>query len=299
MEVDTEDIIRAAEGVDFGNQEEVTKFYRTFVKPTFKELLLEYRYINILSSPKTHIVNAFTNLGQTIFTAPATKLFTSEFSKIPSYYKGAFKAIPEASKLASDALKGNIRIERPDLTRMPTGNKFLMFGAPIPRALEASDVFFRTLIYQGELASGVSEEVAKKRAAYFVYRQALDPKNESGQGHLLSAIDNFTTSVYHLRKKHPLVAWFIPFVQTPMNIYKQMLEYSPIGFATIPGSAEKQRQVSKALMGTLLALGAYLALKDRTTWSVPRGKKEKELFYAAGKQPFSIKIGDTWINYSR
>ena len=49
-------------------------------------------------------------------------------------------------------------LSRPDLAtlaakgeyKIPTGNKFLQMFQTIPRALEAGDVFFRTLIRNGE-----------------------------------------------------------------------------------------------------------------------------------------------------
>ena len=50
---------------------------------------------------------------------------------------------------------------------------------------------------------------------------------------------------------------------------------------------------------TVFAGAGWLALKDRTTWAAPTAQKEKDTFYAAGMQPYSIKIGDKWVAYSR
>jgi hypothetical protein len=309
--VEIEKIIKEAEGVDFNNQEQVTNFYRKFVKPKIWDLINEYRYINLLSSPKTHIVNLFSNLIQVSGLAPATKVFSGDIKGAKAYYQGAINSIGEASTKALEALKGITFVERPDVPRLPTGSKILKPFRYIPQALEASDVFFRTIAYEGELASqlaqgvskGEAEELAKEKASYFVFRKALDPKNKTGQGKLLSAIDNLTAMIYKSRSV-PIfgkaISWYIPFIQTPMNIAKQMIEYSPAGVTTLPGAKNKKEQLAKAYIGSLVfALAAYLVYKNDSTWSIPSGKKEKELFYASGRQPFSIKIGDTWVGYSR
>jgi hypothetical protein len=81
-----------------------------------------------------------------------------------------------------------------------------------------------------------------------------------------------------------------------MNFAKQWIEYSPLGIATLPGAGNKREQLAKALLGsTIAAVGAKFALDGNTTWDVPTDPKEKELFYAAGRKPFSIKMGDKWV----
>ena len=319
----TDDILKAAEGVDFTNAQQVTNFYRKFVKPNLSEIIDEYRYINLLSSPKTHIVNAFSNILQTTLLRPATRLASGlidpiaskltgkerQFyvSQVPAYYKGAFNSLGEAIGGFSRALKGQTLIERPDIKRIPTGLKIFRPFQAIPRLLEASDIFFRTLATGGEvealMSKGVKETDAIRQAAdtaaELVFRKALDPSNKTGQGAVLASIDKLTSAVYKLRNV-PVVKWFIPFVQTPMNILKQGLEYSPLGITTLPGATNKVEQLGKTMIGSTVFAGAgWLALNDRTTWAVPTGQKEKDTFYAAGMQPYSVKIGNKWVAYSR
>lgn len=323
----TDEIVKASENVNFENPKEVTAFYRQFVKPNMGEILNEYRYINLLSSPKTHIVNAFSNLLQAGAVSPGTKLFTGAVDaigstltgkqrenyvrEVPAYYKGLFNSIGEATDKMSKAFKGESFIERPDVSRLPTGK--LGGLQAIPRALEASDAFFRTLIKGAEkealaykytrmgkeISAAKLDSIATDKASYFVFRKALDSANKTGQGKLLANIDRLTESIYTLRKV-PGVSWFIPFVQTPMNILKQGIEYSPLGVATLPGAANKTEQIGKALLGsTVMAGTAYAIQAGDSTWSAPVGEKDKEAFYAAGRQPYSIKIGNEWVSYSR
>jgi len=85
-----------------------------------------------------------------------------------------------------------------------------------------------------------------------------------------------------------------------MNILKQGIEYSPLGITTLPGAANKTEQLAKSMVGSSVLLGAsWLAMNGRTTWATPTSPKEKEAFYASGRQPYSIKIGDNWVSYSK
>src|SRR3990167_1200580 len=85
-----------------------------------------------------------------------------------------------------------------------------------------------------------------------------------------------------------------------MNIAKQSLEYSPLGFSTMLGAQNKTEQFTKALMGTGIGLGtAMLVGSDRLTWGEPANANQKAKFRSAGLQPYSIKIGDKWVSYSK
>ena len=330
--IETDKIVKAAEKVDFNDLQQVTNFYRQFVPPSWTELIDEYRYINLLSSPRTHIVNTFSNLLQTTLLNPATRLASGAvdfvlaaltgrereiyMKEVLPYARGVLNAFPRAVSSFLDALKGKIRIERPDIPRISTGAKLFKPFQVIPRMLEASDVLFRTLIEEGErqalamrfakqgkelTAKALSEidEVAKEKAAYYVFRAPLDASNKGGQGKLLSAIDKLTSVVYQLRGV-PGVKWFVPFVQTPMNIFKQGIEFSPLGLATLPGATNKTEQLGKTIIGSSVFLGAAaLGLHGRLTWSAPTSAKEKEAFYNSGRQPYSVRLGDNWVSFSK
>lgn len=332
--IESKDILAAAKGVDFNDEASLTKFYRKFVKPSLGEILDEYVYMNILSSPKTHIVNTSSNILQLIGLNPLTKLAVGTIdavasgltgkdrehyiSEIPAFYKGAANAFPQAFKTAADVMRGKKTVDRPDLKGLPTLSKFTKYatlglGKYIPRALEASDVLFRTMIEGGELESALSKltspatekqmlaakKKAKDKSEYYVFRKAPDAANETGQGALLSEIDKMTNAIYRMREVAGL-KWFIRFVQTPMAIAKQGLEYSPLGVATLPGAKDKTEQAGKAALGSIVFAGAsWLALAGRSTWGAPRGEKERNEFYAAGLQPYSLRIGDRWYSYSK
>lgn len=292
------------------------------VPPGASELFDAYRYQNLLSNPRTQARNTVSNLFNTMITRPATlaarastdwfgaTLFGKErqyyAKEIPSYYKGLFNSIGDAVEASKGAWKGDVPIGQPDLQSVRAlRNKSVPKALTvIPRFMEAQDRFFSSLISAGEFAAqkakGVADDVAEKEAhkvaEYSLFRSILDPNNTTGQGKLLSGIDKLSETVTKFGQNHNAFRWFVPFIRTPMNVTKQMIEYSPLGLATLPGSTRKTEQLSKALSGSMLTMiGAKLALDGNTTWEAPKDEKERQLFYESGKRPYSIKVGDKWV----
>lgn len=286
----TDEVVEAAAKVNWDNAQEVTKFYRSFVKPSLGEVIDEYRYNNMLSNPRTHIRNTFSNLVQTFVTRPATLAGQGRPVEAAKYYTGAIRSFPDAIQAFTKSFKGDVAMSKPDMEHISTTKLPKLLSVPT-RAMEASDKFFSTLIKGGETARGASAQDAAKIAEYSLFRSGLKPE---GQGKLLNAIDDITAWTYKAPKP---VRWFVPFIRTPMNVAKQWIEYGPQGLATLPGSANKREQLGKAIVGSMVtAVGAGLAMEGRTTWAAPTDQKQKELFYATGRKPFSIKINDKWVS---
>ena len=286
----TKRISEEAAKVDWNNSNSVFKFYRKFVKPSITNVLDEYRYNNMLSNPRTHMRNAFSNMLQTFFTRPATLLAQGKVKETGQYYKGAFSSLPKAVKAFSESFKGIKPIEKPDISFAPTG-KMPKFMTIPTRAMEAGDKFFSAIIEGGELARGATQKQASEVASYSLFRQTVSPK---GQGALLNAIDSATKWMYKAPKA---VRWFVPFIRTPMNYAKQWVEYSPTGVSTIIGATNKREQLAKTILGSIASVvGGKMALDGRTTWAVPTDSKEKKYFYDEGKIPFAIKIGNKWVS---
>lgn len=331
----SDDILKAAKGVDFKDANQATQFWRHFVAPTLGEYVDAIRYNSMLSSPNTHINNAFGNVLQSAVVAPIEKTLTGTLDFLgssiarkprsalaaegPSYAKGYWSSIGDASHAFANTLKGKNLSTNLDINRIPLGDKTLrskIIGSTeyVGKLLEASDQFFTKLTEGGEAAAlrsrqkagikvkGDITEEAQKRAAYRLFRQDL---HNPDQGPLLEAVDFLTGTIQKARSaNNPVVStvakFTLPFVKTPMNILKQGIEYSPFGVSTIPGAANKTEQLSKTIIGTsAMAATSLLATSGRTTWAVPTDPKKKAAFYAAGLQPYSVKIGNQWVSYTK
>jgi hypothetical protein len=319
-----EEILEAGRKIDWNNAEEITAFYRKFKPATIAEKLDEFRYTNMLSSPNTHINNTFSNFIQTAVLAPVEKTIRGTLSfaesrltgKEQEYFagqgidfaKGYWKSLPDAWTNLKNTISTDSTLTKPDVNLIPTSNsKFRKLYTTPLRALEASDQFFRTLVKGGEMESlkrqGITgakaAKMAEREADYRTFRQAFDPDGKLGQNKVLQVWDKWNSAIGNLRNV-PGGKYLVPFLQTPTNILKQGLEYSPLGFSTVPGASDPMGQLSKAVVGSTVFAGAYaMANSGLTTWDAPTNSTEKSEFYAAGLQPYSVKIGDKWVSYSK
>lgn len=288
----------------------------------FNDYFTAYRYQNMLSSPRTQLRNIYFNLAQTYMFRPAQMVFEApidmvrarytgtpqeKFLKdIPTYYKNVFNSFGASIDALAQTWKGNTPIDvmNPDLNRLKLDKlpKSLSF---VQRAMEGMDQFFKANMGAGvkavALSHGKTEAEAIAEATrisnYSLLKGATDAKNKTGQGAFLSGIDDATNAFNGLVKRIPLFNWFVPFVNTPMKFAKMWAEHTPgVGLFTLPGHANKTEQLAKQAMGSLVMLyGAKQAWDGNTTWSAPKGEADKQLFYASGKKPYSVRIGDRWV----
>lgn len=331
---DIDAIKKAAEGVDFTNAKQAADFYRKFVKPTAGDWIDLIRYNSMLSSPKTHIVNIASNFLNVGAVAPIEKTLTGTLdflgSKITGKDRKAFAGegavyaahaaanIKEAAFRFADVMRGKSAQTNLDTRHIPIATKGLKGGVVTTlgfpsRLLEGMDQFFTAMAEGGQkgalkyrASKGVDVDdiagEAAKDAAYRLYRQK---PLADGQGRLLDAVDQFTVMVQGLRNNdNPIVStvakFTVPFLQTPMNIFKQGLEFSPVGFATLPGSADKTTQLSRAIIGSSVFAGAATLLaSNRITWGEPINATDKANWRASGMQAYSVKIGNKWVSYQK
>lgn len=332
---EADDIIEASKGVDFTNPEAVAAFYRQFVKPKASDWIDLIRYNSMLSSPTTHLVNIMSNFVNTGIVAPIEKTVSGLVDATRSaifgtqrthfageglaYAKGYYSNLRTASQKFWDAfgqktLSGNIDTRSIPMALEGTRARKVENALAIPsRLLEAADQFAVSLVESGaegglryKAARGVDVgDIAARssdEAAYRLYRQRIGSRNE---GPLLGAIEFIPQKLLEARAStNPVVRniskWSFPFVNTGTQLFKQGVEYSPLGLATLAGNPAKVEQLTKAAIGTATAIAiATLAEGDRITWAEPTDTEQKNAFRAAGMQPYSVKIGDTWVQYSK
>ena len=129
-----------------------------------------------------------------------------------------------------------------------------------------------------------------------------------------------------LRHKFPAFALFTPFIKTPWNIVKEGYNYIPIiptiqirklgreglgdtllDFRTsiIPMHGPSVKMSYSELLprqvigASVFAMVGTMYQEDNLTGSLPRTGSERQRWKDAGIKPYSIKIGDTWVEYNR
>jgi len=301
------------------------------VPPGVSELIDAYRYQNMLSSPKTQERNIGENTFNTFITAPVditTKGAIDYFKSIltgkereayvldtPVYMKAAINALPNAIRGFTETMKlsRGVQIGKPELgieaktefeaarmRQIPTALTI------VSRFMEAADKFNMALIGAGEMAvqkkRGLSDADAYKKANQvaqeYLYRAKIDPKDPrlSYPSQILSSLGKMIEGTRKLPGLGTLSKWYVPFVRTPLNKGIQMVEHSPLSLMRDPRGLKNAEVQAKLLSGSIItALGAITVATGQTTWAPPTDPKEKELFYASGRKPFSVRVGDKWI----
>jgi hypothetical protein len=134
-------------------------------------------------------------------------------------------------------------------------------------------------------------ELADKEARYDVFQ------NKTALGNIASGIKD---------KSGAVGDYLIPFSQVPSSVATRMIDRTPIGLAKeivtqIKSGKFDQRAMTRAVADSgagilLMGVGSVLAQSGNLTLSYPTEKAERDLWGLEGKQPNSIKIGNTWVS---
>ena len=155
----------------------------------------------------------------------------------------------------------------------------------------------------GELIANPDEKMIEQ-ATNESTRRLFQAHNEVSRK--LTAMRDLGVNIPKLGKFKPL-RFVIPFIKTPMNVVSFGLERTPLGFleagrkaATGASKADVVDQLAKAAVGSMiLAPIAIYAAEDKLTGRTPANRTAKDAFYADGKLPHALKVGNYWIPYNR
>lgn len=130
------------------------------------------------------------------------------------------------------------------------------------------------------------------------------------------AVGRFTQAALDARRAAhflglPLGDIVAPFVKTPSRILVQAGKRTPLGFldAARVWKGVKQGEIApgefadalaKPLLGTLLGISLYAAARSGlVTGSGPADDRKRRLLQQQGWQPYSLRLGDSWVSYKR
>ncbi len=183
--------------------------------------------------------------------------------------------------------------------------------------------YFRTIGYEQAIAQMAYRQAAREGLAgnEFSARVAdltANPPPEMMQQARDAATDQtlmngggeFTRWLSQGVNKFPIVNLVDPFVKISSNALQQALaERSPIGVLDPEiranlmgrnGAVARDTQIARIAVGGALGTAMLgLAFQDLTTGSAPSDPKEAAVWRMTGKQPYSVRIGDTWYDYHR
>lgn len=135
-------------------------------------------------------------------------------------------------------------------------------------------------------------KAARDNAAYVTFTNALGPA-----GRMIQSIPSYM----------PGLRVFFPFIRTPINIAKYAFERTPLAPLTktfrdniAAGGARRDLAVAKMMLGSVvMASFADLTMEGYITGAGPLEAHTRELLRNTGWKPYSIKVGDTYVGYSR
>lgn len=244
---------------------------------------------------------------------------------------GSVQGLREGVKKAIGALATGIRSSDVEKLNVPTtalkGKLGAVYSTPT-RLLLAEDDLFRGISRQMDLHRQAANKAIKEGLKGDELTKKMGEYIASPTADMVKHADELADELLFMKGGQELLAtgglrdlikvklpvlgelrpmrFFVPFVTTPINVLKFGIEASPVGLgATIAGAKGMDRltlnrKVASGIMGSFAyaALASYAA-EDKVTGRAPTNKTERDAFYAQGKQPYAIKIGDSWVQYNR
>jgi hypothetical protein len=306
--------------------------------------------IGLLSGPKTHIRNMISNTGMIAASvmdravaARAQGLIDDKtavaLGEASAQVAGTFGNVRKAWMDAVETFQtGNMKIgmsqiDIPPEMAMRSLDRNTLFGktmyglsyaaSPVFKSLQASDQFFKTLNFEGEMSAlahraavqAVKEGkiTADKAADFTADFLANPPQTVVDQAMEAASYRTFTNEpgpltkkILNFRHEFPAARFIIPFVNTPANVFRTAVEYSPLApvlskykSAIERGGADAALARARVGIGTTALLSAIdLTMEGKITGSGPEpGSAEFQALSRTGWKPYTIRIGDKWVSY--
>lgn len=196
------------------------------------------------------------------------------------------------------------------------------------RLLVAEDEFFKQATFRGHLYADIANEAAEKGIKgkdieTYASARLKDVFDENGsiiQSDLSKKAWDFARDATWTSPLGPVGNWLqqgankftpikliVPFIKTPMNLFYDTIRHNPAALmssrvraAIMEGGEARADALGRIATGSLLITsGVQMATEGRVTGAYPDNPKLKALWQENGIKPYSIKVGDNWIEYRR
>ena len=254
--------------------------------------------------------------------AEAFRAEESQFARLYGTAEGVARATADKIELPPKAISAQTL----DLTG-PAGHAVDFLGTLIrfpTRVLAGTDDFFKVINYRGELRAqalrlarqdGLARGLDGKEFRDFVTARQdamlADPPlsaKRAADAHAL--YQTFTQELGETGQalqrlaSTPAGKIILPFVRTPINIFKYATERTPMGlFAKdmrSPDLATADLARAKVALGSFtMSLAGLLAYEGLITGGGPKDPEQQRHLKALGWQPYSLRLGNTFVSFSR
>ncbi len=121
-------------------------------------------------------------------------------------------------------------------------------------------------------------------------------------------LGGFGQSLTRATETVPALKLVIPFIRTPINLFKYSLERTPVAQLALKrvrddyraGGARRDLAIAKATMGAGLGAAVVMhAAAGNISGRGPTDPGKRRMMMADGWQPYSFKINGSWYSYSR
>ncbi|MGE0775660.1 MAG: hypothetical protein AB7L36_11560, partial [Sphingomonadaceae bacterium] len=308
--------------------------------PAFKDKLIELWYNSLLSGPQTHAVNILSNSMTAALQLPehaaasmvgaARRAFsTGEIDRVMGSELGArMTGLLQGTREGLRAFARTARTGQvlDPMTKVEAAEREAISGLKgkvirIPtRMLSAEDELFKAIGRRMELNGLAVREASKEGLKGEAFRKRVAELSANPTDEMLERSFDYARyvtfqrplgkigqSMMNITAEWPLLKLFLPFIRTPSNIFKYVIERSPAApvvkdwrtdFAA--GGARRDLALAKMALGTGLGmLITDLAAQGHVTGSGPADEGAKQLLRADGWAPYSIRIGDKYYSYQR
>lgn len=309
------------------------------------DVAMEWWRNSILSGPKTQaanvagntvfaMLNAAERLGEAMANTLVRNPNAAQFGEFKHALAGFLPGIGRGAvnfwrsfDSETPFFENEIRGGKGGLTKLDAGDVAIEGGlgrvVRLPqRLLVAADEFAKTSIatmdvqtqaYRIAKQEGLSSEALTQRIANLVkdtdskaWENALNTAREMTFQKPLGAGGQL---VLNAREAFPVLRFFIPFVTTPANIFKEGIKRTPLGGLQLLGVLRSgdTTQLPRILAQQTLAWGvlaAFLWLNDDddpfiTGTVTTRSRGARDAAFRGELPEQSIRIGDKWFSYSR
>ena len=242
----------------------------------------------------------------------------------------ASQGAKDASRIALEEVRlrwsGEVPRTLPQFVREEVG-KAEMRAKPLPlkmdkvfRALDAADTYWKAILYHSEMNQRALTQALSEKLEGTALAERTKWLMENPPEHWQTEAwehakeytfqenpDKFLKALQGIQNQPGGRVFFAAFLKTPYNLIRFAVRRSPLGFLSkrlrediAAGGVRQAEAVARVGLGSAMSIGMLgLATQGQFTGAYPKHPDERKRWEAEGIRPWSMKIGDRWITYSR